>query len=106
MGLTTIFKWRERSGFKNFEDSSHNKIGFKFKKVKDYISVRSDNSELEDPKIDFQNLKINTITMKDGFCFICSDGEYNGKKVDRIETYAYTTYVKELPYPPNFFNLL
>jgi len=101
--LKAATNWKYKSSLKNL----YKKIGFKFKKLKDYILVRNNFSELKETGIDVQSLKLNTITMKDGLCFLCSDGNYNSRKVDRIETYAYATYTKNSSnsYIPKLINL-
>jgi hypothetical protein len=100
-GLKAASNWKYRTSLKNL----YNKIGFKFKKLNDYISVKSKYYELKDTEIDIKNLKLNTITMKDGLCFFCSDGIYNDKTVERVEHYAYTAYIKGMRALPNLFNL-
>ena len=103
---SAALKWVERSkSFCQLEKPTL--IGFKFKRLKDYISTRSSYPEMKDPRMNIENLKLHTITMKDGFCFFCSNGTYQDKEVDRIETFAYTAFEKNSSnkYIPNLFNL-
>lgn len=101
-GLKASLNWNYRSGLKNL----YKKIGFKFKKLKDSLLVDGDYYPFEKFDIEPNSLKLNTLTMKDNFCFFCSNGNYKGQGFDRVETYAYTTYVKGMQALPNLFNFL
>jgi hypothetical protein len=100
-GLKAALNWKYRSGLK----SLYNKIGFKFKKLKDSLLIDREYHDFEKSNIYPHSLRLNTVTMKDNLCFFCSDGNYRGQGIDRIETYAYTTYVKGMRLLPNLFNL-
>lgn len=104
MNETPILRWKERSGVYDKPAIIHysSSVGLKFKKKNDFIQVRSKHPELKGVKNDLENLKIESVSMIDGICIVCSKKEYDGKKVDRIETYAYATYAKDMP---NLFNL-
>jgi len=74
--------------------ATENKVGYKFKLVKDLSFDGTWYGDFKDSKIDPGCLKLTTVTMQKGGCFHCYEGVKNGKKVDRIKMYAYTEYKK------------
>jgi len=97
-----VLKWKERWSNVNFHIYD-NSIGFKFKKIKDNYSIKSKQPALKEVGFNTRDLKLELISMSNGVCKFFSSKEYEDKKVDHVESYAYASYRKNMP---NLFNLL